>query len=350
MHHWFSNTKLLWLLTALPLLALLGFLARRRRRAALLHLGSLSALGALSALRDRLAGVRGMALSLGIALLVVGIAGPQWGRETIEAATGRDVVVVLDASRSMLAEQPSRFERAKAALADLSWEVQRLGGHRLGLVVFAGGAKIACPLTHDYDHFREIVGQIDAAELPEELRPESSRSGTRIGAGLVEAVEAAHDARFRGYQEIVLVSDGDDPARDEEWRGGISAARARAIPVHVVGVGDPDNASPIPTPSGPLRRGDETVLTRLEEGPLEEIARLTGGKYVAARTKALALGELFRACIEPRAGHDDADGLDALQVYRPRYAWFLGPALALLALDVLLGRRGAPLPGFRLEA
>jgi Ca-activated chloride channel family protein len=350
MQHWFSNPKALWLLTALPLLALLGFLARRRRRTALVRLGSIHALGTVLAVRDRLAGVRGLSLSLGIALLVLGIAGPQWGREWVQAATGRDVVVVLDASRSMLAEQPSRFERAKAALVDLSWDVQRRGGHRLGLVVFAGGAKIVCPLTHDYDHFRESLERLDAAEPPEELRPESSRSGTRIGAALVEAAQNAHDARFRGFQDILLVSDGDDPARDEEWRGGISAARASGIPVHAVGVGDPDAASPIPTESGPLRRGDATVLTKLEEKPLEEIARLTGGQYVAARTKALPLGELFRTRIEPRGGHDDSDGLDALQVYRPRYAWFLGPALALLALDVLLGRRGAPLPGFRMEA
>ncbi|HMF13857.1 MAG TPA: hypothetical protein VKE94_16180, partial [Gemmataceae bacterium] len=86
----------------------------------------------------------------------------------------------------------------------------------------------------------------------------------------------------------------------------------------------------------------ETVMTKLVERPLEEIARLTGGTYVPARTKAVPLGELFRTRIEPRSGHGDADGHEDLQVYRPRYAWFLGPALGLLALDVLLGRRGPP--------
>src|SRR5262245_24644669 len=246
MHHWFSTPFALWLLLTLPVLALLGWLGQRRRARAVARLGSTPGVGLMLAVRDPWAGIRGVCLSSGIALLVVGVAGPQWGREWVQAAAGRDVVVVLDMSRSMLAEQPSRFERAKAALVDLSREVQKRGGHRLGLVVFAGAAKIACPLTHDYDHFREVLDQIDADELPEELRPDSGGSGTRIGVGLREAAQAAHDERYRGFQEILLVSDGDDPARDEEWRGGISAARERGIAVHTVGVGDPERASSIP--------------------------------------------------------------------------------------------------------
>ena len=350
MHHWFSHPLSLWLLLALPVLAALGYFARRRRRAALAKLGRMPAAETVLSLRERVAGIRAVCHSTGIALVVIGSAGPQWGREWVQTATGRDVVVVLDMSRSMLAEQPSRFQRAKAALVDLSWDVQRRGGHQLGLVVFAGGAKIVCPLTHDYDHFREALDQLDAQELPEELRPQSGGSGTRIGLGLLEAVQHAHDERFRGFQDVLLVSDGDDPARDEEWRAGVSAARERGIPVHTIGVGDPDNASTIPTEGGrPLRHGDKIVRTKLEERPLEEIARLTGGTYVPARTQALPLGELFRTRIEPRAGHGDEDGVEALQVYRPRYAWFLGPGLALLALEMILGRARSSLSAQRRE-
>src|SRR5262249_22699039 len=116
MHHWFSNPMALTLVAVLPLLALLGFLAQRRRRAAMARMGSILAPGAVLTGRDWLARMRGVCLSVGIALLVIGIAGPQWGREWVQAAGGRDIVVVLDVSRSMLAEQPSRFERAKAAL------------------------------------------------------------------------------------------------------------------------------------------------------------------------------------------------------------------------------------------
>jgi Ca-activated chloride channel family protein len=337
MQHWFANPMALTLLAILPVLAALGFFARRRRRKALARLGS------VTALEDRLGSLRGVCLSTGIALLVVGIAGPQWGRDWVQAAPGRDIVVVLDMSRSMLAEQPSRFERAKTALVDLSQEVQRHGGHRLGLVVFAGGAKVVCPLTHDYDHLREVLDQLDAKELPEELSPAGTLSGTRIGAAIREAVTVGHDERFRGFQDILLLSDGDDPAHDEEWRSGITAAQQARIPVHTIGIGDPEHANVIPTEAGgPLLHDDKTVLTKLNEKPLEDLARLTGGTYIAAHTKALPLGELFRTRIEPRPGHDDADGGDAMQVYRPRYTWFLGPALALLALEMLLSRRRSP--------
>jgi Ca-activated chloride channel family protein len=341
MSHWFSTPIYFTLLGVLPVLALLGYWARWRRRAALLRLGSAPLLGVPLVRRDRMGSLRAVCLSLGIVLLVVGAAGPQWGRDWIQAATGRDVVVVLDMSRSMAAEQPSRFERAKTALEDFSWDVQRRGGHRLGLVVFAGGAKTVCPLTHDYDHFREILEQLDVNEPPEQLRAESGGSGTRIGAGIREAVQAAHDDRFSGFQDIVLLSDGDDPARDEEWRSGISAARERKIPVHTIGIGDSEHSSPIPTDNGPLRHGDTIVQTRLQERPLEEIARLTNGKYVPAHTKALPLGELFRARIAGQAGPADTDEANSLQVYRPRYAWFFGPALLLLALEIILSRRRA---------
>src|SRR5919202_6075161 len=141
----------------------------------------------------------GLGLPLGLACLGLGAAGPQWGRDWGEAlAPGRDLVVALDCSRSMLAETPSRLERARAALLDLSRGVRRHGGHRLGLVLFAGRARLACPLTHDYDHFRITVEAIDPAVVPPDLVPApGSPSGTRIGLGLAQAV-AAHDERFRG--------------------------------------------------------------------------------------------------------------------------------------------------------
>jgi Ca-activated chloride channel family protein len=331
MHHWFANPRALTLLAVLPALALLALLARRRRARALTRLGSVLAFGSSVAVRDHLAPLRGLCFTTGLSLLVVGIAGPQWGRDWARAAPGRDVVVVLDMSRSMTAESPSRFQRAKNALADLADMLQKRGGHRVGLVVFAGRAKVVCPLTHDYDHFRETLEELDAADPPDDLRPvNSSDSGTRIGAGL-RAAAALHDDRFHGFQDIMLISDGDDPVPDNEWHDGVTAAHARGIPVHTVGVGDPDNDSPIPTADGPLMYNDKVIRTRLVEKPLEDIARLTGGTYTPAHTKGLPLGELFRERIEARPGHENDDGVDSLQVYQQRYAWFFGGALLLLA-------------------
>jgi Ca-activated chloride channel family protein len=344
-NHGFASPALLWLSGVLLVLAVAEVFVQRRRRRALAWLGSFPVLRTLVAEQPVLRRLRSFCLALGLSLLVTAAAGPQWGRDWDQpAAPGRDLVVVLDLSRSMLAEAPSRVERARAALADLVDTVQRRGGHRLALVVFAGRAKVVCPLTHDYDHFRDALAQVDANDPPPDLAPAADApSGTRIGQALVLAV-GLHDPRFRGAQDILLLSDGDDPAGDEEWRSGADEAHDRHIPVYTAAVGT-TQPSPIPLKDGYQRYQGEPVYTRLEEKPLREIARITGGTSVVEDGGRLALGRLFRQQLEPRGVHEDSD--DALPQYRQRYAWFLGPALALLALEMALGwiaRRGAKRP------
>ncbi|MCI0441228.1 MAG: VWA domain-containing protein, partial [Chloroflexi bacterium] len=283
-----------------------------------------------------------LCLTLGLTALILGIAGPRWGRDWQEQSMpGRDLVVVLDLSRSMLAQDvlPNRVERARQAIQELSHKIEQRGGHRLALVAFAARPKLFCPLTHDYDHFRFALAQLDAQNLHRELRvlSEESASGTRMGLALSAAVEA-HDPRFQGHQDILLISDGDDPLADEEWRGGLVEAHKNGIAVHAVGVGNPDAESPIPLKDGNFMRHEgKIVTTRLKERPLEEMARQGGGVYVPARTHTLALGEIFREHIEP--GPQRETDVDILPLYRQRYAWFFGIALALLVTEMLLRGR-----------
>src|SRR5256885_749874 len=133
-----------------------------------------------------------------------------------------------------------------------------------------------CPLTHDYDHFRGKLAALSADPPPPAVRGGAGAvSGTRIGAGLQRAV-ALLDPQLRAAEEIILVSDGDDPAGDEEWRSGLAAAREAGVPVDVVGVGDPNADSRIPTESGRLQFHGNDVRTRLQEPPLRDIAVRTG--------------------------------------------------------------------------
>jgi Ca-activated chloride channel family protein len=341
---WFANLWALGLLAVLPALALLAMRAWRRRRQALALLGTMPALhrGAGRRLGDRL--VRNTWQTAGLVFLVLGVAGPQWGQEAGapgEIATGRDLVVVLDLSRSMLAELPSRQERALQALRDLAASLKARGGHRVALVVFAAHASLVFPLTNDYDHFREALDQQDAGNLQLALRArngETSRSGTRIGEALRFAV-AAHDRRFKGAGDILLISDGDDPVGDDEWAEGAAEARQRGIPVYTVGVGDPGRASPIPTAKGPLRHGGQVVLTQLEERPLQEIARRTGGIYFPAHTHVMPLGKRFREVIAARGTHAETEASEpTLPLYRQHYAWFFAVALTLFSLAMVSGR------------
>jgi Ca-activated chloride channel family protein len=343
--HWFLNPWAFPLLGLMPLLGLLGAFALRRRSRALARLGSQPALELLVAERGWVRLLRGFLASVGLTVLVVGIAGPQWGRDWTQAvAPGRDLVVVLDLSRSMFAEQPSRLHRAKAGLVNLAESLRQRGGHRVALVVFAGRAKVACPLTHDYDHLRETVEDLDPDRLPPEIAPaDDDPSGTRIGTGIRAAVDL-HDPRFRGYQDVLLLSDGDDPARDGgDWRLPAAEARARGIAVHTVGIGDPDAASTIPTAAGPLRDGEDNVVkTRLKEEPLKEIAELTEGIYVPAHTQALPLGRVFRERIESRPVREATE--DSLPQYQQHYPAFLGAALGLLSLSVVVSGFSRPRP------
>jgi Ca-activated chloride channel family protein len=344
MRHPFAHPLLLTSLGVLPLLAVLALRARRRRRQALVLLGSLPGLTARVATRHRVLG--GLSLVLGLALVGVGAAGPQWGRDWEQsAAPGRDLVVVLDCSYSMFAETPSRLERARDALLDLCTALEKRGGHRVGLVLCAARARLACPLTHDCDHLRDTLRQVveEAADDPEIQPGPGDVSGTRLGAGLMKALEA-HDPRFRGRQDILLLSDGDDPARgDGEWRPATAAARAQGIAVHVAGLGDPDTASPVRLGQGLLTYQGREVRTRLEEAPLREIAGATHGMYVAAHTRSLPLGAVYLDGIVGASLREESD--DVVPVYRQHYLLFLLPAFGLLASSLLLaGRSPRPRP------
>jgi tetratricopeptide (TPR) repeat protein len=245
----------------------------------------------------------------------------------------------------MLAEQPSRHQRAVQALHDLADKVRQRGGHRLALVVFAAHAKVICPLTHDYDHFRAAVTRLDPVHLPPALRPQADGpdSGTRIGEALRLAVQI-HDPRFPGNQDILLLSDGDDPGADNEWADGAGAAARSRIPVYAIGVGDPEKAFPIPAGKGFLRHGGKEVQTQLQEEPLQKIAQRTRGLYIPARTRTLPLCQWLRDVIEPRQAWREDDE-DVLPTPQSRYALFFGAALALLGVCTcagsLRGRRGS---------
>src|SRR5208282_1954831 len=125
---WFANPRALFLAVLVPVLGAIALLAWRRRRRALALLGSTPALIALVSVGSRWRVLRGLCLTVGLLCLIAGSADPRWGRDWEKStAPGRDVVVVLDVSRSMFAEVPSRFDRARAALTDLSATVQQRG-------------------------------------------------------------------------------------------------------------------------------------------------------------------------------------------------------------------------------
>ena len=347
----FARPELLWLLLLLPALALVNRYAAARRRRATADVGRPAAVAGLQTHPVRGRRWLGLAYPFAWAALVLGLAGPRWGKsDEPGVAVGRDLVIVVDLSRSMLADdmlpvggQPlARWQAAKLAVRELVDTIARRGGHRVGLVAFAARAKLVCPLTTDYDHVRAKVEELDGEFPPPECRPDANAvSGTRIGAGIAAAV-AAHDGRFPGFQDVILISDGDDPADDREWAKGADAARKANIPVHAAGVGHRTEPSWIIVEGQPLeaapREGlpPDIVTTRLHEDVLRQIAAETKGEFLGAYREVPRLGEFFRSRIEPLPSRQVSD--EAIPQPKERYAWFLGPALALFAVGWLRGR------------
>lgn len=323
----FARPEHLFLLVLLPAFGVLSIVASRKRNGSLTRFGRLETVSGLSSLRPGTRRRARLLLFAGLAALIAAAAGPRWGKggET-GVVVGRDLVVVLDLSRSMTADDMAdpryqqRWQAAKAGVETLLAKVQERGGHRLGLVVFAAKPWIVCPLTSDYDHVRARLEEFSPTAPPPEIRPEPDEqilSGTGIGAAIRMAL-AAHDPRFPGYQDILLLSDGDGPGVEVESEGGIKEAADRQVPVHTIGLGNPVHPTELA-----FGEGDsvEFVGTKLQEGVLRDIARLTRGEYLASRQDVPLVGEWFTATIEPRPSRELSD--DAIPQPRDRAIWFI---------------------------
>ena len=266
----------------------------------------------------------------GLALALFAAARPQWGKSKIQIETyARNVIVALDVSRSMLAEDlyPNRLERAKADVADL---IDSLGGDRCGLVAFRHTGELVCPLTVDHAFLMQAL---------EGISPASAAKGeTDIGAA-IRASLAALDPEMDGYNAIIIISDGGD-LRD----GALNAAKEakkRGVKVFTVGLGNPDVESTIPDPNGAGVQmfKNEVVKTKLEDAVLESIARETGARYVPLATAGTAettLGAIYRRFLRQVAAKEQAEEEELRRT--ERYGWFLVPGALCLMMAACLSQ------------
>jgi Ca-activated chloride channel homolog len=254
---------------------------------------------------------------------------PQCGSHAeLTKRRGIDVVVALDASKSMLARdvQPSRLERAKLELTTL---LDELKGDRVGVVAFAGDAFIQCPLTSDYAAAKMFLKAVDPEQMPQ--------GGTNIGAALEKAKEVFEGAE-RGAKEkvVILISDGEDLSG--EIQDGLDALKDSGVRVYSVGIGS-ETGEPIPVVD---RRGEvvgymkdkdgNTVLTRLDRAGLTRIAEASGGQFFY-QPKAVAMGGVLEQ-IEKLQKSELESRLSVR--YVERFQWFLAAGLALLLAGMAL--------------
>jgi len=327
-----ARRGLLWVALSRLALGLVGWVAGRLARRRFALVGHAGAVAGLITDRRGTGWLTRLAAGLAWSALAVAVSGPRWGQgDDGGVAVGRDLVIVLDFSRSMLADDLKdsrpRWKAAADGVSDILESARATGGHRIALVVFAARPKLVVPLTTDYDHLAVRLADLSAELPPNEVRPadDTAKSGTRIGAALALAVEA-HDLRFPGAQDILLFSDGDDPAGDREWSQGVTAARATGIPVHVVGLGNPAQGSPIPIRGKLIERDGVFVETKLHEEVLTAIATEGRGKYIPARRDPPPVSDFLAGLPDfPRELIDDAAPQPV-----DRSVWFFATSLVFL--------------------
>ena len=264
---------------------------------------------------------------------LIALAGPRFGTEYEQVVPrGADLYVLIDVSRSMLAEDvpPSRLGRAKA---DVSSLLNRLEGERIGLIAFAGQAVVKCPLTVDYDSFRRSLEELDPDSAP--------RGGTAIGDAIRKGLEVFHANADRD-QAMVLITDGDD--QQSYPLDAAAVAKERNVAIFTIGLGDAERGARVP------QKGDgksfteyrgEQIWSKLDGNLLEQIALKTAGVYVPAGTRAYELGELYSNHLQGRHGNESATQQKIRR--SERFQFFLALALGALLLDLWIAPYPRPL-------
>jgi Ca-activated chloride channel family protein len=324
----FGEPAVLWFLLALPLLALL-ILANDRRRQR--RLEQLIAARLLPELTDPIARSRKFIkrlLFLGaLGAFALALARPQFGsiEQNVEQH-GRDIVLAIDTSKSMLSTDypPNRLERAKLAAQDI---LDAMRGDRFGLIAFAGAAQVEAPLTVDYQTVLEAINQLDTKTV--------DRGGTDITAA-IRSAELALGKSEGFYRAMVLLTDGEDLEED-----AIAAAKEAAsygIRIFTVGIGTKEGSTIPVDPNGQellQDRNGQPVRSHLDENRLREIAEKTGGFYVHLENGSTAqlIGNGLRKLSEGKV--DERSTRTPIE----RYRWPLAFGLLLLVFSAALNDR-----------
>lgn len=328
----YEHIELLYLLAIIPVLVSLFILAMRWRKKALNNFGEYRLVKKLipmaSTYKVRLK--FGLFL-LAITAIIIGLANPQIGSKMEEVKReGVDLMIAVDLSNSMLSEdlQPSRLQRAKQAISRL---IDRLQGDRIGLVVFAGDAYVQLPITTDYSAAKLFLSTINTNII--------SNQGTAIGKAIGISLNS-FDFENTQNKAIVVITDGEN--HEDDAIEMADAAAEKGVFVHTIGMGSVEGGPiPIKNRYGQLKgyRKDKqgnTIISKLNEEMLQEIAQAGGGSYIRANSTQSGLNALFE---EINKMEKKEIGSKIFTDYKDRFQIFIGLAILLLLLDLFIIER-----------
>jgi Ca-activated chloride channel family protein len=269
--------------------------------------------------------------------IVLALTEPKWNPQTQKIKRrGRDICILLDTSRSMLAEdiKPNRLERSKIAIADL---LETLIGDRIAIVTFAGNSAVKCPLTQDYAFVRMALADISTES--------TSRGGTMIGDAIRKAAEEVFDKKSREYKDIILITDGEEHEGYESFPvQAAEKAAADGIRIIAIGLGDENEGSRIPITGQKgektfLKYNGEEVWSKLGGDLLRNIVYVTdGGKYLSVEPgTTLDLGQIYENLIAS-AEKRELESTTMLK-YDEKFQIFVALGLILLICEALISER-----------
>ena len=267
---------------------------------------------------------------LAILFLILALTRPRWGYKWENLhQRGVDVIVALDVSSSMLAEdiKPNRLERAKRKISDL---LDMMEGDRIGLVAFAGTSFVQCPLTLDYGAARLFLSAIDTQLIPVQ--------GTALGNAIKTSVKAFRSQEKKS-KALILITDGED-----QTGKALSAAKSasdQGVKIYTIGIGG-EIGAPLPNPSGAggFRKNQqgEVILSKLDETTLQQIALETGGSYVRSVTGDIDLNTIYKDQIKKNIEKKELKS-ERRKIWQERFQWFIFIALIFLVAETCLSEK-----------
>ena len=269
--------------------------------------------------------VRLVMFSLGFFFFVIGLSRPQIGAKLKEHETkGAEIMIVLDVSNSMLAEDysPNRLERAKLAISRL---VDRLRDDRIGLIVFAGNSFVQLPITTDYVSAKMFLNSISTESVPVQ--------GTAIGDAINTAIRG-FSAQSQKSRAVVVITDGEN--HEDDPVAAAKQASELGVRIFTIGVGSPEG-KPIPMDGELLKdKNGDIVVTRLDEKVLQDVAAAGDGIYVRAGNSEFGLNPIID---EIKKMEDEKYSSVVFEEYDEQFMYFMAIALFFFVIEMLVGDR-----------
>jgi Ca-activated chloride channel family protein len=326
-----GRPELWWLFLLGPLMFLFFWISIWSKNRRLDRFGESSLLSNLvSELSSVNTAIKYILWRLAAAFLVLALINPQLGSKMAEAKVkGIDIIVALDVSNSMMAEDlsPNRLVSAKRAISKM---LEKLQGDRVGIIVFAGQAYVQLPITSDYAAGKLFLSTIDTDVVPVQ--------GTDIGAAIDLSMKSFSE-ESPAQKAIVIITDGENHEADAVVAA--QEAAEQGILVFTIGMGSQDG-TPIPQYNGNTRTGfkkdqdGNIVVTKLNEQMLREIAKAGNGAYIRASNAEVGLQPLLA---ELNQIEKTDMGTVAYAEYEDRFQIFLALALLCLVLEFFLGNQ-----------